>query len=399
MATEAGDDPTFETIDWEEVSAGQRSMGRRTWAFVSLLAALALVFSYDYFVIGTNDPILGAWNPTRLDWLFGASVLVAVFYLLVPLARNRRLTRLYWNRLRTNRLAIASLGFVLLFVFVGLFAPVLIDLLEAIGVTTGQTRYGIAPYQPPYGTSISTGLAPLCAGEVANGLCRGTYHHPLGTTTGGQDVLAQLLVGTRIALHVALITATLLVPIATLVGTTAAYFGGRVDSLLMRYVDLQQVIPAFFVYLIVQFIYGGSVFLLVLVFGLLNWGGVTRLVRSDALEEVESGYVKAAESAGRGRLRIVRRHLLPNVSSTVLTAVTLQIPTLLIIETTVSYLNLGARTQTTWGLLIAGGFTENTFPSQWWIAAFPVLALILTTVSFSVLGDALRDALDPRGGQ
>jgi peptide/nickel transport system permease protein len=189
------------------------------------------------------------------------------------------------------------------------------------------------------------------------------------------------------------------VPIATVVGTTAAYFGGRVDSLLMRYVDLQQVIPAFFVYLVVQFLYGGSVFLLVLVFGLLNWGGVARLVRSDALEEVESGYVKAAESAGHGRLRIVRRHLLPNVSSTVLTAVTLQIPTLLIIEATVSYLDLGARTQLTWGLLIAGGFTENTFPSQWWIAASPVLALILTTVSFSVLGDALRDALDLRGGQ
>jgi peptide/nickel transport system permease protein len=192
---------------------------------------------------------------------------------------------------------------------------------------------------------------------------------------------------------VALITATLLVPIATVVGTVAATVGGWVDAVLMRYVDVQQAVPAFFIYIVAQFLYYPSLALMVGVFGLLNWGGMARLVRADALRTREEGFVLAAKSSGNSPLRVVRRHIVPNVSTTILTAVTLQIPTLIIIEATLSYLVLGDPRVYSWGQMVGVGMRE--FPTYWWVPTMPVVALLLTVVSLNVLGDALRDAFDP----
>jgi peptide/nickel transport system permease protein len=266
-----------------------------------------------------------------------------------------------------------------------------------MGMGAAEGRYGIPIYQPPVGFGVSEHAATVCSGSVSDGKCWGTFLHPLGTTNTGKDVLAFVAQGARIELKLAFVSGMILVPVATVVGTVAAQFGGRVDSLLMRYVDLQQVIPAFFVYLVAQFLYGGSLLLMVVVFGLLNWGGVARLVRSEALKKRETGYVKAAQAAGSSRLAVVRRHLMPNVANAVVTAITLQIPMLLVIETTLSYLGLGPMQGQSWGYLIETNIHDKNFPTLvWWSVAAPVGFLVATVVSLNLLGDALRDVLDPR---
>jgi len=240
-----------------------------------------------------------------------------------------------------------------------------------------------------------------------NGECVGTWQYPLGTTSTGDDVLTRVVLGMNVALKVIVITGTLMVPLGVSVGTVAGYVGGRVDDALMRYVDIQQVLPAFFIVLLLLVIHDGGLLLLVLVFGLLNWGGIARLVRSDALKTREEGFVWAARSAGAGPLRIVRRHIVPNTSSTILTAVTLQLPLIVIMETTLAYLfsqgRVGAarasiwQVDNSWGWTVALGFSDRAFPAtSWWVVLAPGVLLLTTTVSLSLLGDAMRDALDPR---
>jgi peptide/nickel transport system permease protein len=374
----------FETVEWDE-SDSSSLVGWRAATLLLAIAATIALFTYDYYVIPEFRPLVAEWNPKAEDWPFVVSLVIFGLYVLVPVARNRRLTRYYWRRLRTNRLAVASLAWLVVFFVLGLFAPVLVGAPEASPT---------AIHNPPVGMTVNNLLAGGCAGEVSNDLCHGSWAHPLGTTGGGRDVLEYTVAGMHTALQLALITATILVPIATAVGTVAAYVGGRVDELLMRYVDVQQVVPAFFVYIIAQFVFAPGLLLIVVVFGLLNWGGMARLVRSETLQKREEGYVMAARSAGSSSLNIIRRHIVPNVSNTLVTAVTLQLPLLILIEASLSFLSLGDPAVFSWGQIIGVGMVY--FPYYWWVPTFPVIALGLTVVSLSLLGDALRDMFDPR---
>ncbi|MFC4451722.1 ABC transporter permease [Halorussus aquaticus] len=397
MATDSGGRATFESVDWSSVDGARYRPATRTVGFLAALGVLVTSFAYDYlFAAG---PLVADWSPTPLDWLSLVGVATFACYVVVPLARNRQLTRRYWRQLRRDRLALASLGWLTFFVLFALVGPVILGDPETapMGMGASQGRYGIPIYQPPVGTSVSEYATTVCGGPLSNGKCWGTFLHPFGTTNTGKDVLAFVAQGARIELKLAFVSGMILVPVATVVGSVAAQYGGWVDSVLMRYVDLQQVIPAFFVYLVAQFLYGGSLLLMVAVFGLLNWGGVARLVRSEALKKRETAYVKAAQAAGSGRLAVVRRHLIPNVSNAVVTAITLQIPMLLIVETTLSYLGLGPMQSQSWGYLIETSIHDDNFPTLvWWGVAAPVGFLVATVVSLNLLGDALRDVLDPR---
>lgn len=380
------DSPTegFDVIDWER-EAGSKRVGTRTRTFVAGLVATGLAFAYDYLVVPADEPLVGDWNVSAMDWLLVVSLLVLACYLAWPLAANRRLTRHYWQRLRGNRLAVASLGYLVVFFVVGLFGPALV----------GEPKITALPSrQPPLGASVPMEYVSSCVGEVVGGRCHGSLAHPFGTTDNSRDVLAYVVNGMHVALQVSLLTAMVLAPIAIAVGTVTAHVGGRVDEVLMRYVDLQEAIPPFFVYLVVQWLYGPSLLLIVAVFGLLDWGAIARLVRSETLKKREEAFVTAARSGGASSIQVIRRHLIPNVSHTVVTAVTLQMPTLIIIEATLAYLQMGAPGTWSWGTLIAAGMQQ--FPSTWWVAAFPVAALAATALSFNILGDALRDVLDPR---
>ncbi|WP_440006779.1 ABC transporter permease [Halomicrococcus sp. SG-WS-1] len=398
MAGASSDGVVAESVRWEALDDDRRLATPRTWAFVGTVVALLVAFLYDYVVLPERQATFAWWDVSLLDWLFLLALVVFAFYVVVPLARNPRMTRYYWRQLRTDRLATASFVYVCLFFLAGLFGPVLAAPVEEYMLARDGAYGGMSSVQPPVGFTTSVFATSNCVGAVTNDVCHGTWLHPLGTTGAGRDVALLILRGSRVALQIALITSMLVVPLATIVGTVAAYFGGRVDETLMRYVDVQQAIPPFFVYLVARTMYHVELALMILIFGLLNWGGVARLVRSEALQKRDAQFVQAARNAGCSRLAIVRRHIVPNVSSTVLTAVTLQVPTLIIVETTLSFLKLGPLTAyRSWGYVIQTAMFSEYFPTWlWWQSGATVLVLVLTTVSFNVLGDALRDVLDPR---
>ena len=395
--TDTNTDAEFESIDWDEIDGTGPRLGRRTIAFVSSLGALGALFCYDWIVRAENSPTIEIgsgvkWDLTPLDWLFVLALVTLFFSIVLPLIRDRRRTERYWRRLRTNRLAVASLLYLVGFLVVGTVGPVLLG--------NPDTNI-LGKYQPPVFFTVDYGRVALnCLGDITRtatgSRCHGTLRYPLGTTDAGEDMLTVVVAGMRVSLQVALITSMIIVPIATAVGTVAGYIGGLLDDVLMRYVDIQQAVPAFLVYLVSTFVFGRSLFLIVLVFGFLSWGGVARLVRSETIQRREEGYVMAARNAGMSQFQILSRHLIPNVSSTVVTATTHLIPLLILAEAALAFLDLGVIALPSWGQTIARGFQGDYFLQAWWLWLLPLLLLVVTIVSFSILGDALRDVLDPR---
>jgi peptide/nickel transport system permease protein len=162
----------------------------------------------------------------------------------------------------------------------------------------------------------------------------------------------------------------------------------------MRYVDLQQTFPVFILLVLLTYLYGASLLLIILLYGVFGWEGTARLVRSEALQRREEAYIRAAESAGASRLWLIRRHLIPNVSSTVITAATLSIPVFILGEASLSFLGFGDPETFSWGRTINAG--RSDLDSAWWISTIPGFVLFLTILAFNFVGDALRDATDPR---
>lgn len=326
------------------------------------------------------------WDFRPLNWLFGASLLALAAYVVVPLLVDRRLVARYRRSLRGNRLAVASLVWVVGFFVVGTVGPLV------VGTPSDNLAHG---YQPPAFTSVHQLIAGECVGTVSGSHCHGTMQYPLGTNARGQDLLVVLVAGARVAVQVALVAATLAVPVGVGVGLLAGYRGGLVDDALMRYVDVQGAVPAFLVYLVVSSVYGRSLLLLVVAFGLLNWGRVARIVRGEVRQLREAEFVKATVAAGAGTRYTLRRSVLPNITDVVLTSVTREAATLVLIEAALAFMKLSELQAGSWGNAIAGGLNGLFFPKTWWISTVPTVALALTVVAFSALGDAMRDAFDP----
>jgi peptide/nickel transport system permease protein len=387
------DRPDFDPAELESASRAGRSLGRRTWAFLAALAAIAGLFVYDYRSVEPGHPTVLGWHASRLDWLLLVSVAVLVVYLVVPLVRNRERAATYWRRFRRDRLAVACLG------FLGFY--VLVATVGAWIVGTPEMNLSAKLQPPVYATSPSGKVTLNCLGELGGTdvapTCGGTWQYPLGTDTLGRDMVQVLVMGARVSLLVGLIASMIIVPIATAVGTVAGYLGGWVDDVLMSYVDVQQAVPAFVIYLIAIVPFGKSLFMLVLVFGLFSWGGTARLVRSEVRQRRDATYVQAAREAGASHVDTVRRHVVPNVSSTIVTSVARQIPAIVLTEAALAYLLLSDDNLLSWGVVIKQGMRQGYGGATWWMWVFPALFLAATAFAFSIVGDALRDALDPRG--
>ncbi|MFB6130662.1 MAG: ABC transporter permease [Salinigranum sp.] len=381
----ADDGARFEEIDWDELDREtRRRPSTPTLAFLAGVVAVVAAYGADALAGPSGRPPAVPFTP--VDALFAVTLLAAARYGLYPLAAEPRVARRYWRTFRRNRVAVWSLGFLAVVFVVGLLGPLVVARPE-LDV--------LARYQPPVFGAAPTTVTGPCVGRVSDGVCHGTWAHPLGTTGQGKDVLASVVYGTRVSLEVGLVTASLVAVIGTAVGTTAAYAGGLVDEALMRYVDVQMTFPTFFLYLLLLYLYGGTLFLLVVIFGVTSWGGTARLVRSEALQRRTEPYVEAARVAGASELRIVRRHVLPNVSNTVITNATLLVPSLVLFEATFAFLGLGDPTVPSWGRLIAAG--RGDLASAWWISTIPGVVLFATVLALNFVGDATRDALDPRG--
>ena len=377
----------FEDIDWEADRGVVLS--RQTAGFLATLAALGLVFAYDYTreapLFSPNPILREGWDLTQLDWLFLLSLALFGFYFVVPLATHRRMTAHYWRQFRKNRAAVISLGYLGVVVVLGLVGPLLV---------TRPTVELTQSFQPPVGFAVDSSVPLTCIGETVGGRCAGSWQFPLGTTGDGKDILALVVLGMRVSIRIGLITSFLIISIGATVGTVAAYVGGLVDEVLMRYVDIQQVFPSFLLYLLLIFLFGGSLLMFILVFGLFSWGGTARLVRSAALQRSEDEYVAVARAAGADTKHVIRRHILPNVSGTVITNLTLLIPGLILFEAGLAFLSLGDPTIPSWGQTIAAG--RSDLRTAWWVSTIPGVFLFLTILAFNFVGDAFRDALDPR---
>lgn len=379
-----GDGETVSRSD--ELSKRYVTPRRRALAFAVGATALVLAFVFDRFVRGEGRPLAFGVYLDGLDYLFALSWLALVTFVVAPLASRPGMARIYWSRLRTNPWAVASLGYLVVFLVVGTVGP---------WVFEPDVNFAHANQPPLFFGIDKTTFVYECVGRVADGQCYGSLRYPLGTNSSGQGVLELLVSGMRVSLIVALVTAMVFVPVGLTIGVLSGYVGGWTDTLLMGYVDVQQTIPAFVLYVILMFVFGKSLLLVVLVFGLTSWGGTARMVRSEVLQRRDEGYVTAAENAGAGWWHVIRKHVLPNVSNTVATAMSRQIPIFILTEVAIAYLELNNLTLMSWGETIARD-TRRTFPETWWASTFAVVLLVVTVTAVSVFGDAMRDVLDPK---
>lgn len=268
-----------------------------------------------------------------------------------------------WQRVRHNRMALAGAVIVCAMFALAMLAPVLGRDPGAIDIA--------ARLQPP-------GVDYL-----------------LGTDDLGRDVLTRILYGARISLLVGFVAVGIATLIGILLGALSGYYGGWIDSVIMRFVDVMLCFPSFFLILAVIAFLEPSIWNIMIIIGLTGWMGVARLVRAEFLSLRERDFVQAARALGASDGRVIFRHILPNALSPVLVSATLGVAGAILTESALSFLGIGVQPPTpSWGnMLIAG---KQTLGTAWWLSAFPGLAILLTVLGYNLLGEGIRDALDPR---
>lgn len=383
--------PRFAAVDWEDgVSPSGPLPPARDVGAATVAAVVVAGAAYDAPAVGPDGRLPFGVELQPVDWLFLLSLLVAARAIVVPAIVDRGRAVRFWAHLRDDRLALACAGYLLALALGGTVGLWLFDATSTVSHNN----------HPPVLFSVPERLVFDCQGVVEAGRCHGTLAFPLGTNQHGESMVVLVLKGADVALRVGVIVGVLAGGTALVVGTVAGYAGGRVDAVLMRYVDVQQTVPAFVVYVVLIYVFGRSLFVLVLVFGLLSWGGIARVVRGEVVGIRSEGYVRAAVASGTGHLRILRRHVVPNVVGTAVVATTGFVPRVLLVEAAVSFLLLNDASVQSWGKTITDGFQHfNTFYQTWWISTIPAIALSLAVVSIAILGDSLRDYLDPEASQ
>ncbi|MCC7106451.1 MAG: ABC transporter permease [Chloroflexi bacterium] len=245
----------------------------------------------------------------------------------------------------------------------------------------------IAPYDPT-AQDLSRRLSPPTWSFAA-----GQYF--LGGDVLGRDLLSRIIYGSQISLIVGICSVAVAGGIGVLVGLISGYYGGRVDSLIMRIVDIQMAVPVLVLAIAVVAVLGPSLRNIILVLGMTAWVTYGRVVRGHVLSICEAAYIESARSIGAGNLRIMFRHVLPNVGTSIIVVATLEVARMITAEAALSFLGLGVQPPTpSWGGMVAEG--KDVLSIAWWLSAFPGLAILLTVLGVNLLGDWLREALDPR---
>jgi len=266
--------------------------------------------------------------------------------------------------LTKNKMAFGSLIFIAVIIIFALFAPL------------------IAPYDPSAVDSGSVLMPP-------------SPSHIFGTDMLGRDIFSRIVYGSRISLSIGFIAVGIAVLIGIFFGSIAGYYGGRIDSLIMRFVDIMLCFPTLFLILAVIAILEPSIFNIMAVIGATSWMGVARLIRAEVLTLKERDYVAASKVMGAGDAWIILKHLVPNAIGPVLVSATLGIGGAILVESALSFLGIGVQPPTpSWGNILMDG--KSTLGVAWWLTIYPGVFIFLTVLAYNLLGEALRDILEPR---
>jgi len=268
------------------------------------------------------------------------------------------------RRFLKNRLAVIGLAVVALIVLLAILAPV------------------IAPHNPLLHNYDELLLSP-------------SFEHLMGTDDLGRDIFSRVIHGTRYALLIGVAVVVLELLVGATLGFIAGYFGGVLETVIMRGVDMVLALPTLILAIAIAGAFGGGLWVMIIAIAVAGWGEFTRLVRAQVLSLKELTYIEAGRAIGAGRARIIFSHIVPNSMGPVLVYTTLYMPTAILWSAALSFLGLGAQPPTPeWGAIIADGRAFISY--AWWIATFPGLAIMVTTLGFNFVGDGLRDALDPK---
>jgi peptide/nickel transport system permease protein len=231
--------------------------------------------------------------------------------------------------------------------------------------------------------------------DLKNVLASPSEGHPFGTDPLGRDVLSRMIWGAGISLKVGFVATGISILIGTILGALAGYYGRWVDAVIMRFVDIMLCFPTFFLILAVIAILEPSIWNIMIVIGLTGWMGVTRLVRADFISLKERDFIQAARAIGAGDLRIIFLHILPNAMASVLVTATLGVAGAILTESALSFLGIGVQPPTpSWGNILTAG--KDNIDIAWWLSFYPGLAILITVLGYNLLGEGIRDALDPR---
>ncbi|WP_144559012.1 ABC transporter permease [Shouchella miscanthi] len=246
----------------------------------------------------------------------------------------------------------------------------------------------IAPYDPTQITATSRLIPP-------SWMDNGSSAHLLGTDHLGRDMFSRLIHGARVSLLVGVISVLIAGLIGLSLGLVSGYFGGWIDAVTMRIVDAMLAIPTLLLVLVAMVVLDANLLTLIIVIGLTSWVNYTRVVRGDVLGVKAREYVQAAQTLGASSAYIIRKHILPNVLSSFTVIATIGVGTAILTESSLSFLGFGVQPPgITWGSMLNDG--RNYIATSWWIATFPGIAITITVLAFTFVGDWLRDYLDPR---
>lgn len=281
--------------------------------------------------------------------------------------QGRSLTQDAWARLLHNKMSMAGLIFIVFLVVVALLTP------------------WIAPYGYQE-QNLELGVSPPSA------------DHWLGTDIYGRDLLTRLMYGSRISLLVGFIATSVALIIGVLWGAIAGFVGGKVDTLMMRFVDALYALPFTIFIILLGVIFGNNIILLFVAIGAVEWLTMARIVRGQVMIVREQEYIEAARAMGLSSWQIIWRHVIPNVFGPIIVYITLTIPGIILLESSLSFLGLGIQApMSSWGNMISAGVEAmDDYP---WLLLVPGVTLSLTLFALNFLGDGLRDALDPRGAK